>query len=174
MKTLSLDVIFNSDCKLYFEVAPIGTMEGNPGEYEYHKKRKIYDDCLDNTISEFRKILKVFDKNIIDKGYNSFFHTFINKAINSDWSHSFEVKDCKGDDTEVSVKFEILDDDTVTPYTFFLTEEQVEDIDWIAQGIDGIEYMSTAQIRKAVMGILISTYFKYDADEANRKDDWDD
>lgn len=173
MKTLSLDVVFNSDCKLYFEAAPIGTMEGNPVEYEYHKKRKIYDDCLDNAVSEFRKILKVFDKNIIDKGYNSFFHSFINKVINSDWSHSFEFKDHKGDDIEVSVKFEILDD-AVTPYAFFLTEEQVENIYWIAQGIDGIEYMSTAQISSAVMDILISTYCKWQADEINRKDDWDE
>ena len=175
MKTLSLDVVFNSDCKLYFEAAPIGTTEENSGWYEYHKEYRVRnDDESLNAISAFRKTLRAFDKNIIDKGYNDFFHNFINKTINSDWTHSFEVKDYKGDDIEVYVKFEILDDETKKPYIFYLTEEQAEDIDWIAQGIEDSEYMSDAQIRTKVMDALISTYYKWQADEINRKDDWDD
>ena len=175
MKTLSLDVVFKSDCKLRFEAVPLGTTEGNPGECEYHIKRKVYsDDEYLNVVSEFRKVLRVFDKNIVDNGYDEFFHNFIHSVVNSNWNNDFTAKDFKGDDIEVFVKFEVFNDEYKIPYTFYLTEEQKEDIDWIAQGLEDYENMSDKQISEAVMKILLSDYSLWEARQEEIREDWAD
>lgn len=104
----------------------------------------------------------------------SFFHNFVNKTVNSDWTDSFVKKDYKGDDIEVCVKFKVLSDELRIPYTFYLTKEQKEDIDWIAQGLENYEDMSDAQISEAVMKILLSDYSLWEAREEEIREDWAD
>lgn len=174
MKSLYFDVTFDSDYKLFWEIAPVGT-ETNYGAYDYHYYRSdIVDNDVPQIISSFKRVLNAFKDNIVDKGYNDFVYNVVDKALNSDWDNGFHIEDSKGDDIKADIKLRVIEDNGAKSYLFCLTKEQQDDLNCIAQDIGDYDDICSYETRDAVMKTLISTYFKWQADEINRKDDWDD
>lgn len=164
MKTLELSIRFESDCLFRWDIAPVGTINPRCGDYIYHNKRDVYnDDDFNIWVEKYKQIIKQFCSNVVENGYEDFIRDNLTMALKKDWSKDFTVENLGGD-KNISVKFNIADREDRTPYTFYLTDEQIDDIDSLVYTIKGYEKMSDTQRQDALMNLLISTYYGREQD----------
>lgn len=169
METLSLEFSFKSDYCGVWVIAPLGTKVDGCGNYSFEQKIDCYDQrSINNTINNFKTILQGFYDNVTSGSYFDFIREDLKKAINSDWSDDFCVRD-NHSGSEFLVKFIFDDTPERTPYTFFLTEEQMDDIDSLIYTIHGHENMTDRQLQDAVLNKMITTLYKQESDKYNQR-----
>jgi hypothetical protein len=125
MKTLSLEFSFKSGYCGVWIIAPLGTKVDGCGNYSFEQKINCYDQrSINNTINNFKTILQGFCDNVTSGSYFDFIREDLKKAIDSDWSDNFCVRD-NHSGSEFLVKFIFDATPERTPYTFYVTEEQM-------------------------------------------------
>lgn len=171
MKTLSLEFSFKSDYCGVWVIAPLGTKVDGCGNYSFEQKINCYDQrSINNTINNFKTILQGFYDNVTSGSYFDFIREDLKKAINSDWSDNFCVRD-NHSGSEFLVKFIFDATPERTPYTFYVTEEQMGDIDSLMYTIHGHENMTDRQLQDAVLNKMITTLYKQESDKYNQRKD---
>lgn len=171
MKTLSLEFSFKSDYYGVWIIAPLGTKVDGCGNYSFEQKINCYDQrSVNNTINNFKTILQGFYDNVTSGSYFDFIREDLKKAINSDWSDDFCVMD-NHSSSEFLVKFIFDDTPERTPYTFYVTEEQMDDIDSLMYIIHGHENMTDRQLQDAVLNKMITALYKQESDKYNQRKD---
>lgn len=171
MKTLSLEFSFKSDYYGVWIIAPLGTKVDGCGNYSFEQKINCYDQrSINNTINNFKTILQGFYDNVTSGSYFDFIREDLKKAINSDWSDNFCVRD-NHSGSEFLVKFIFDATPERTPYTFYVTEEQMDDIDSLMYTIHGYENMTDRQLQDAVLNKMITTLYKQESDKYNQRKD---
>lgn len=151
MKTLSLEFSFKSDYCGVWVIAPLGTKVDGCGNYSFEQKIDCYDQrSINNTINNFKTILQGFYDNVTSGSYFDFIREDLKKAINSDWSDDFCVRD-NHSGSEFLVKFIFDATPERTPYTFFLTEEQMDDIYSLEYTIPDYSHKSEKQLKEALI-----------------------
>lgn len=171
MKTLSLEFSFKSDYCGVWVIAPLGTKVDGCGNYSFEQKIDCYDQrSINNTINNFKTILQGFYDNVTSGSYFDFIREDLKKAINSDWSDDFCVRD-NHSGSEFLVKFIFDATPERTPYTFYVTEEQMDDIDSLMYIIHGHENMTDRQLQDAVLNKMITALYKQESDKYNQRKD---
>lgn len=171
MKILILDIRLQSDCQFYYEVVPVGTLNPNCGDYIYHDRIEIYhDEDFSDCIEKYKKVIRHFCNNIVENGHEECVRDNLTAALNKNWNKGFCVEDGNGD-WNISVKFSIEDRDERTPYTFYVTEEQMDDIDSLMYTIHGHENMTDGQLQDAVLNKMITAIYKQESDKYNQRKD---
>ena len=171
MKTLSLDFSFKSDYCGVWIIAPLGTKVDGCGNYSFEQKINCYGQrSINNTINNFKTILQGFYDNVTSGSYFDFIREDLKKAINSDWSDDFCVRD-NHSGSEFLVKFIFDATPERTPYTFYVTEEQMDEIDSLMYTIHGYENMTDRQLQDAVLNKMITTLYKQESDKYNQRKD---
>ena len=171
MKTLSLEFSFKSDYYGVWIIAPLGTKVDGCGNYSFEQKINCYDQrSINNTINNFKTILQGFYDNVTNGSYFDFIREDLKKAINSDWSDDFCVRD-NHSGSEFLVKFIFDATPERIPYTFFLTEEQINDIDSLKYTIPDCENKSEKQLKEALIERLINAYCNEIDNKCNQRED---
>ena len=171
MKTLSLEFSFKSDYCGVWIIAPLGTKVDGCGNYSFEQKINCYDQrSINNTINNFKTILQGFYDNVTNGSYFDFIREDLKKAINSDWSNDFCVMD-NHNGLEFLVKFIFDATPERIPYTFFLTEEQINDIDSLEYTIPDYENKSEKQLKEALIERLINSYCNEIDNKCNQHED---
>jgi len=171
MKTLSLEFSFKSDYCGVWVIAPLGTKVDGCGNYSFEQKIDCYDQrSINNTINNFKTILQGFYDNVTSGSYFDFIREDLKKAIDSDWSDNFCVRD-NHSGSEFLVKFIFDATPERTPYTFYVTEEQMDDIDSLMYIIHGHENMTDRQLQDAVLNKMITALYKQESDKYNQRKD---
>lgn len=171
MKTLSLEFSFKSDYYGVWIIAPLGTKVDGCGNYSFEQKINCYDQrSINNTINNFKTILQGFYDNVTSGSYFDFIREDLKKAINSDWSDDFCVRD-NHNGSEFLVKFIFDATPERTPYTFFLTEEQMNDIGSFEYTIPNCNNKSDKQLKEALIERLINAYYNQINDKCNQRKD---
>lgn len=171
MKTLSLEFSFKSGYCGVWIIAPLGTKVDERGNYSFEQKINCYDQrSINNTINDFKTILQGFYDNVTSGSYFDFIREDLKKAINSDWSDDFCVRD-NHSDSEFLVKFIFDTTPERTPYTFFLTEEQMDDIDSLEYTIPDCKNKSEKQLKEALIERLINAYYNQIDNKFNQRKD---
>lgn len=171
MKTLSLEFSFKSDYCGVWIIAPLGTKVDGCGSYSFEQKIDCYDQrSINNTINNFKTILQGFYDNVTSGGYFDFIREDLKKAINSDWSDDFCVKNNRSG-SEFLVKFIFDATQERTPYTFFLTEEQMDDIYSLEYTIPNCNNKSDKQLKEALIERLINAYYNQINNKCNQRKD---
>lgn len=171
MKTLSLEFSFKSDYCGVWIIAPLGTKVDGCGNYSFEQKINCYDQrSINNTINNFKTILQGFYDNVTSGSYFDFIREDLKKAIDSDWSDNFCVRD-NHSGSEFLVKFIFDATPERTPYTFYVTEEQMDDIDSLMYIIHGHENMTDRQLQDAVLNKMITALYKQESDKYNQRKD---
>ena len=171
MKTLILDIKLQSDCQFYFEVVPVGTLNPNCGDYLYRDERNIYnDDDFNTCVEKYKKIIRNFCNNIIENGYEKYVRDTLVIALNKDWNNDFCVEKRCGD-WSIFVKFNIEDREARTPYTFYVTEEQMDDINSLMYTVHGYENMTNNQLQDAVLNKMITALYNQESNKHNQRKD---
>lgn len=171
MKTLSLEFSFKSDYCGVWIIAPLGTKVDGCGNYSFEQKINCYDQrSINNTINNFKTILQGFYDNVTSGSYFDFIREDLKKAIDSDWSDNFCVRD-NHSGSEFLVKFIFDATPERIPYTFYVTEEQMDDIDSLMYTIHGHENMTDRQLQDAVLNKMITALYKQESDKYNQRKD---
>lgn len=171
MKTLSLEFSFKSDYCGVWIIAPLGTKVDGCGNYSFEQKINCYDQrSINNTINNFKNILQGFYDNVTSGSYFDFIREDLKKAIDSDWSDNFCVRD-NHSGSEFLVKFIFDATPERIPYTFYVTEEQMDDIDSLMYTIHGHENMTDRQLQDAVLNKMITALYKQESDKYNQRKD---
>lgn len=171
MKTLSLEFSFKSDYCGVWIIAPLGTKVDGCGNYSFEQKINCYDQrSINNTINNFKTILQGFYDNVTSGSYFDFIREDLKKAINSDWSDDFCVRN-NHNGSEFLVKFIFDSTPERTPYTFFLTKEQINDIDFLEYTIPDCENKSEKQLKEALIERLINAYCNEIDNKCNHRED---
>ena len=171
MKTLSLEFSFKSDYCGVWIIAPLGTKVDGYGNYSFEQKIDCYDQrSINNTINNFKTILQGFYDNVTSGSYFDFIREDLKKAINSDWSDDFCVEN-NHNGSEFLVKFIFDATPERTPYTFFLTEEQMDDIDSLEYTIPDCKNKSEKQLKEALIERLINAYYNQINNKFNQRKD---
>lgn len=171
MKTLSLEFLFKSDYCGVWIIAPLGTKVDGYGNYSFEQKIDCYDQrSINNTINNFKTILQGFYDNVTSGSYFDFIREDLKKAIDFDWSDSFWVTD-NHSGSKFSVKFVFDDTPERTPYTFYLTEEQINDIDSLEYTIPNCNNKSDKQLKEALIERLINAYCNEIDNKCNQRED---
>jgi len=171
MKTLSLRFSFKSNYFGVWIIAPLGTKLDGCGNYSFEQKIDCYDQRdINNTVNNFKDILQGFYDNVTSGSYFDFIREDLKKAINSDWSDSFWVTD-NHNDSKFSVKFIFDDTPERTPYTFYLTEEQMDDIDSLEYTIPDYEHKNDNQMKNAIINKMITAWYNQENDKCNQRKD---
>ena len=171
MKTLSLEFSFKSDYCSVWIIAPLGTKVDGCGNYSFEQKISCYDQrSINNTINDFKTVLQGFYDNVTSGSYFDFIREDLKKSIDSDWSDNFCVRD-NHSGSEFLVKFIFDATPERTPYTFYVTEEQMDDIDSLMYTIHGHENMTDRQLQDAVLNKMITTLYKQESDKYNQRKD---
>lgn len=171
MKTLGLEFSFKSDYCGVWIIAPLGTKVDGCGNYSFEQKINCYDQrSINNTINNFKTILQGFYDNVTSGSYFDFIREDLKKAIDSDWSDNFCVRD-NHSGSEFLVKFIFDATPERTPYTFYVTEEQMDDIDSLMYTIHGHENMTDRQLQDAVLNKMITALYKQESDKYNQRKD---
>lgn len=171
MKTLSLEFSFKSDYYGVWIIAPLGTKVDGCGSYSFEQKIDCYDQrSINNTINNFKTILQGFYDNVTSGSYFDFIREDLKKAINSDWSDDFCVRNNRNG-SEFLVKFIFDATPERTPYTFFLTEEQMDDIDSLEYTIPDCKNKSEKQLKEALIERLINAYYNQINNKFNQRKD---
>lgn len=171
MKTLSLEFSFKSDYCGVWIIAPLGTKIDGCGNYSFEQKINCYDQrSINNTIDNFKTILQGFYDNVTSGSYFDFIREDLKKAINSDWSDDFCVRD-NHSGSEFLVKFIFDATPERTPYTFYVTEEQMDEIDSLMYTIHGRENMTDRQLQDAVLNKMITALYEQESDKYNQRKD---
>lgn len=171
MKTLSLEFSFKSDYCGVWVIAPLGTKVDGCGNYSFEQKIDCYDQrSINNTINNFKNILQGFYDNVTSGSYFDFIREDLKKAIDSDWSDSFWVTD-NHSGSKFSVKFVFDDTPERTPYTFYLTEEQMDDIYSLEYTIPDYEHKNDNQMKDAIINKMITAWYNQESDKCNQRKD---
>lgn len=171
MKTLSLEFSFKSDYCGVWIIAPLGTKVDGCGNYSFEQKINCYDQrSINNTINNFKTILQGFYDNVTSGSYFDFIREDLKKAINSDWSDDFCVRD-NHSGSEFLVKFIFDATPERTPYTFYVAEEQMDEIDSLMYTIHGRENMTDRQLQDAVLNKMITALYEQESDKYNQRKD---
>lgn len=171
MKTLSLEFSFKSDYYGVWIIAPLGTKVDGCGSYSFEQKIDCYDQrSINNTINNFKTILQGFYDNVTSGSYFDFIREDLKKAINSDWSNDFCVRNNRNG-SEFLVKFIFDATPERAPYTFFLTREQMNDIDSFEHTIPNCNNKSDKQLKEALIERLINAYYNQINDKCNQHKD---
>lgn len=171
MKTLYLDVEFKSDNLFHWEIAPVGTRNLLNGNYSYSYKQATFNDTDFNAcIERYKRIIKQFCSNVDENGYEEIVRDKLATALNKDWNKDFCVSDESGD-WNISVKFSIEDDENRVPYTFYVTEEQMDDIDSIMYTVNDYKNMTDNQLKDATLNKLIIAWYNHTNDKCNHRKD---
>ena len=171
MKTLYLDIEFKSDNLFHWEIAPIGTNNYRCGCYSYHDERDAWDNsCLDVIIARYKNIIKQFYNNIERNGYENCVYINLKKALNQKLDKDFCIKE-DAVDYNIFVKFYIEDKDSSIPYTFNLTEEQIDDITSVMHTIHNYEDVGESKLKNIAMGKLITAWYNQENDKCNQRKD---
>ena len=171
MKTLSLEFSFKSDYCGVWIIAPLGTKIDGCGNYSFEQKINCHDQrSINNTIDNFKTILQGFYDNVTSGSYFDFIREDLKKAINSDWSDDFCVRD-NHSGSEFLVKFIFDATPERTPYTFYVTEEQMDEIDSLMYTIHGRENMTDRQLQDAVLNKMITALYEQESDKYNQRKD---
>ena len=171
MKTLSLEFLFKSDYYGVWIIAPLGTKVDGCGNYSFEQKINCYDQrSINNTVNNFKTILQGFYDNVTSGSYFDFIREDLKRAIDSNWSDSFMVTD-NHNGSEFSVKFVFDDTPERTPYTFYLTEGQMDDINSLMYTIHGYENMTNNQLQDSVLNKMITALYNQENDRYNQRKD---
>lgn len=171
MKTLYLDVKFESDNLFHWDVAPVGTKNLLNGNYSYSYKQATFNgDDFKNCVERYKKTIKQFCNNVDENGYEEYVRDNLTTALNKDWNKGFCVESRYGD-WSISVKFSIEDDEDRTPYTFYLTDEQMDDIDSIMYTVNNYESMTDNQLKDATLNKMITAWYNQTNDKCNQRKD---
>ena len=171
MKTLSLEFSFKSDYYGVWIIAPLGTKVDGCGNYSFEQKINCYDQrSINNTINNFKTILQGFYDNVTSGSYFDFIREDLKKAINSDWSDDFCVRN-NHNGSEFLVKFIFDATPEPIPDTFFVTEEQINDIDSHKYTIPDCENKSEKQLKEALIERLINAYCNEIDNKCNQRED---
>lgn len=171
MKKLSLEFSFNSDYYGVWIIAPLGTKLDGSGSYSFEQKIDCYDQrSINNTVNNFKAVLQGFYDNVTSGSYFDFVREDLKKAIDSDWSDSFMVTDNRSG-SKFSVKFIFDDTPERTPYTFYLTEEQMDDIYSLEYTIPNYKHKNDNQLKDAVINKMITAWYNQESDKYNQRKD---
>lgn len=170
-KTLYLDIKFESDCQFRWEVAPIGTNNYRCGCYSYHDERDAWDNsCVDVAVERYKNIIKQFYDNVEENGYENWVRRNLTKALNQKWDKDFCVKE-DTTDWYIFVKFYIEDKDSSVPYTFNLTQEQIDDITYIMHTVYNYEDIGESKLKNMAVDKMITAWYNYTSDKYNQRKD---
>lgn len=170
-KTLYLDIKFESDCQFRWEVAPIGTNNYRCGCYSYHDERDAWDNsCVDVAVERYKNIIKQFYDNVEENGYENCVRRNLTKALNQKWNKDFCVKE-DTTDWYIFVKFYIEDKDSSVPYTFNLTQEQIDDITYIMHTVYNYEDIGESKLKNMAVDKMITAWYNYTSDKYNQRKD---
>lgn len=159
MKTLYLDVIFDSR-KIGWRVAPVGTVR-NGTKYELHlAKESNADGRTAEIIQEFKDILMDFSRNVYGDRQESCDVIDIVKAAvtfeDNGWNSYFKVRTS---DNLKTIEYHIDNHLEKNPYTFYLTDEQATELNYIGLYIDNVPSgISSEEYKSEIIDYLVKFY----------------
>lgn len=158
MKTLYLDVVFDSR-NINWRVAPVGTVR-NGQKYELHlTKESNADGRTDEIIQEFKDILMEFSRNVYGDQQESYdVIDCVRSAIGfkDDWNGYFKVQ--SGDKLK-TIEYYMDNHLEKYPYTFYLTDEQATELNYIGLHIDDVPSgISSEEYKSEIINYLIKFY----------------
>lgn len=171
MKTLYLDVEFNTDEHYDWSLVPAGT-ECSYEKFEWHGCEETYDTgkLKDDTswiIDKYKKVVEQFIDNVTGTEAN-IVQDVLNDVLNKNWNESFDVKNYDGHGY-IHVKFYIDNHLEEQSLTLYVTPEQKSVLDIMLYQVDNFENKKDEEIKDGVTDIIVSLCKKYLNDEYEKE-----
>lgn len=173
MKTLYLDVEFNTDEHYDWSLVPAGT-KCSYEKFEWHGCEETYTNgkLKDDTswiIDKYKNVIEQFMDNVTGVEAN-IVQDVLNDVLNKNWDESFDVRNYDGHG-DIHVKFYIEDKDSSVPYTFNLTQEQIDDITYIMHTVYNYEDIGESKLKNMAVDKMITAWYNYTSDKYNQRKD---
>lgn len=159
MKTLHLDIVFDTR-NINWRVAPVGTVR-NGQKYELHlTKESKADGRIDEIIQEFKDVLMEFSRNVYGDPQECYdVVDCVYSAINfkDGWNNRY-FKVQSGNKLK-TVEYYIDNHLEKNPYTFYLTDEKITELNYIGSYINDMPSgISLDEYRSEIINYLIEFY----------------
>lgn len=171
MKTLYLDIEFNTDEHYDWSLVPAGT-KCSYEKYEWHGCEETYTDgkLKDDTswiIDWYKKVIELFMDNVTGVEAN-IVQDVLNNVLNKNWNESFDVRNYDGHGN-IHIKFYIDNHLEKQSFTLYVTPEQKSILDIMLYQVDDFENKKDEEIKNGVTDIIISLCKKYLNDEYEKE-----
>lgn len=171
MKSLYLDVEFNTDEHYDWSLVPAGT-KCSYEKFEWHGYRETYTNCKlkDDTsciIDEYKKVIEQFIDNVKGAEANIVQHV-LNDVLNKNWNESFDVRNYDGHGN-IHVKFYIDNHLEKESFTLYVTPEQKSILSAMLYKVDDFKNKKDEEIKDGVTDIIVSLCKKYLNDEYEKE-----
>lgn len=171
MKTLYLDVEFNTDEHYDWSLVPAGT-KCSYEKFEWHGCEETYTngklkDDISWIIDKYKKVIEQFIDNVTGTEAN-IVQDVLNNVLNKNWNKSFDVKNYNGHGN-IHIKFYIDNHLEKQPFTLYVTPEQKSVLDIMFYQVDDFENKKDEEIKDGVTDIIVSLCKKYLNDEYEKE-----
>lgn len=171
MKTLYLDVEFNTDEHYDWSLVPAGT-KCSYEKFEWHGCEETYTngklkDDISWIIDKYKKVIEQFIDNVTGIEAN-IVQDVLNDVLNSDWNKSFEIRNYSGHG-DIHIKFYIDNHLEKQSVTFYVTPEQKRILDLMMYKVEDYQNKNKEEINEGVIDIIVSLCQKYFDDEYEKE-----
>ena len=163
MKTLYLDIEFNTDEHYDWSLVPAGT-KCSYEKFEWHGCEDTYTngklkDDITWIVTKYKKVLEQFMDNVTGAEAD-IVQKVLNDVLNKDWNESFDIRSYDGHG-DIHVKFYIDNHLEKQSVTFYVTPEQKRIFDVMAYKVEDYNNKNKQEINDGVAEILVSLCEKY-------------
>lgn len=171
MKTLYLDIEFNTDEHYDWNLVPTGT-KCSYEKFEWHGCEETYTNgkLKDDTswiIDRYKNVIEQFMDNVTGVEAN-IVQDVLNDVLNKNWDESFDVRNYDGHG-DIHVKFYIDNHLEKQSFTLYVTPEQKSVLNTMLYKVDNFENKKDEEINEGVTDIIISLCKKYLNDEYEKE-----
>lgn len=171
MKSLYLDVEFNTDEHYDWSLVPAGT-KCSYEKFEWHGYRETYTNgkLKDDTlwiIDEYKKVIEQFIDNVTGAEAD-IVQDVLNDVLNKNWNESFDFRNYDGHGN-IHIKFYIDNHLEKESFTLYVTPEQKSVLDIMLYQVDNFENKKDEEIKDGVTDIIVSLCKKYLNDEYEKE-----
>ena len=171
MKTLYLDVEFNTDEHYDWSLVPAGT-KCSYEKFEWHGCEETYatGKLKDDTswiINKYKKVIEQFIDNVTGTAAN-IVQDILNDVLNKNWNESFDFRNYDGHGN-IHIKFYIDNHLEKESFTLYVTPEQKSVLDIMLYQVGNFENKKDEEIKDGVTDIIVSLCKKYLNDEYEKE-----
>ena len=167
MKTLYLDVEFNTDEHYDWSLVPAGT-KCSYEKFEWHGCEETYTtgklkDDISWIVDEYKKVIERFIDNVTGAEAD-IVQDVLNDVLNKNWNESFDVRNYDGHGN-IHVKFYIDNHFEKQPFTLYVTPEQKGVLNAMLYKVDDFRNKKDEEIKDGVTDIIVFLCKRYLNDE---------
>lgn len=172
MKTLYLDIEFNTDEHYDWSLVPAGT-KCSYEKFEWHGCEETYTngklkDDISWVVNKYKKVIEQFMDNVIGAEAN-IVQGVLNDVLNHlYWGESFDFRNYDGHGN-IHIKFYIDNHLEKQSFTLYVTPEQKSVLDIMLYQVDDFENKKDEEIKDGVTDIIVSLCKKYLNDEYEKE-----